>query len=49
MSVSPFGLNMFHVLWQQRLVKDFHNISVITVVLFITMLVDTAKYARSST
>ena len=48
MSVSPFGLNMFYLLWQQRLVKDFHNISAITGVMFITMLVDTAKNARSS-
>ena len=29
MSVSPFGLNMFHLLWQQRLVKDFDNIQYI--------------------
>ena len=48
MSVSPFGLSVFHLLWQQSLVKDFHNISAITIVLFITMLVNTAKNARSS-
>ena len=29
MSVSPFGLSMFHLLWQQRLVKDFDNIQYI--------------------